>query len=290
MADKKISQLTSATTPLAGTEVVPIVQGGSTVKVAVSDLTAGRTVEATTFDATNVEVTNIKAKDGSASMSIADSTGNVNVSTNLGVGIAPSAKLHVAHETSGTNDIVEVARIQRNTTGTAAVGLGAALNFQMERSDGALDFASRICAVWSNASASVAAGYLRFDITINGDFFEAMRIDANKNILLNGTQTPSSASGAIALFNGTAPSASVTDGVVLFAEDVASSSELKVRDEAGNTTTLSPHNFSLIPEGPSEDMAWSYFSERDGKRINIDMLKAIRLIERLSGEKLVHES
>lgn len=46
MADKKISALTGATTPLAGTEVLPIVQSGSTVKVAVSDLTAGRSVSA----------------------------------------------------------------------------------------------------------------------------------------------------------------------------------------------------------------------------------------------------
>ena len=46
MADKKISALTGASTPLAGTEVLPIVQSGSTVKVAVSDLTAGRTVNA----------------------------------------------------------------------------------------------------------------------------------------------------------------------------------------------------------------------------------------------------
>ena len=44
MADKKISALTSATTPLAGTEVLPIVQGGVTVKVPVSSLTAGRSV------------------------------------------------------------------------------------------------------------------------------------------------------------------------------------------------------------------------------------------------------
>jgi hypothetical protein len=43
MADLKISQLSSATTPLAGTEVLPIVQSGATVKVAVSNLTAGRT-------------------------------------------------------------------------------------------------------------------------------------------------------------------------------------------------------------------------------------------------------
>jgi hypothetical protein len=44
MADTKISALPSSTTPLAGTEVLPIVQSGSTVKVAVSDLTAGRAV------------------------------------------------------------------------------------------------------------------------------------------------------------------------------------------------------------------------------------------------------
>lgn len=47
MADKKISALSSASTPLAGTEVLPIVQSGSTVKVPVSDLTAGRAISAT---------------------------------------------------------------------------------------------------------------------------------------------------------------------------------------------------------------------------------------------------
>jgi hypothetical protein len=38
MADKKISALTAATTPLVGTEVLPIVQSGATVKVANNDL------------------------------------------------------------------------------------------------------------------------------------------------------------------------------------------------------------------------------------------------------------
>jgi hypothetical protein len=52
MADKKISALTAASTPLAGTEVLPIVQSGATVKVAVSDLTAGRAISATTVTAT----------------------------------------------------------------------------------------------------------------------------------------------------------------------------------------------------------------------------------------------
>ena len=51
MADKKISALTSAATPLAGSEVLPIVQSGSTVKVSVANLTVGRAVTATDFTA-----------------------------------------------------------------------------------------------------------------------------------------------------------------------------------------------------------------------------------------------
>lgn len=38
MADLKISQLTTATSPLSGTETIPLVQSGTTKKVAVSDL------------------------------------------------------------------------------------------------------------------------------------------------------------------------------------------------------------------------------------------------------------
>lgn len=46
MPDVKISALPSATTPLAGTEVLPIVQGGTTDQVSVANLTAGRSVAA----------------------------------------------------------------------------------------------------------------------------------------------------------------------------------------------------------------------------------------------------
>lgn len=94
-------------------------------------------------------------------------------------------------------------------------------------------------------------------------------------------------SGTIAIANDIAPTTSPANLVQLYAEDVADSSELKVRDEAGNVTTLSPHNFSLVGE-PSEPMAWSFYSENDHGAINVDMLRAMRLIERMSGEKLVY--
>jgi hypothetical protein len=46
MADSKISALPASTTPLAGTEVLPIVQSSTTKQVSVANLTAGRTFEA----------------------------------------------------------------------------------------------------------------------------------------------------------------------------------------------------------------------------------------------------
>ena len=68
MADKKISQLTGATTPLAGTEVLPIVQGGSTVKVSVDNLTTGKAVTVGSLSSS-----------GAVSGTTLTATGNVNL-------------------------------------------------------------------------------------------------------------------------------------------------------------------------------------------------------------------
>jgi hypothetical protein len=54
LADVKISGLPASTTPLAGTEVLPIVQGGQTRQVSVANLTAGRAVSATDLTLTGV--------------------------------------------------------------------------------------------------------------------------------------------------------------------------------------------------------------------------------------------
>ena len=50
--NKKISALPSATVPLAGTEVLPIVQDNTTVQVSVADLTNGRFIQSTQVDIT----------------------------------------------------------------------------------------------------------------------------------------------------------------------------------------------------------------------------------------------
>ena len=51
MADTKISALPASTTPLAGTEVLPIVQSGVTKQVSIANLTAGRAVSASSVTA-----------------------------------------------------------------------------------------------------------------------------------------------------------------------------------------------------------------------------------------------
>ena len=68
MADTKISGLPASTTPLAGTEVLPIVQSGVTKQVSVANLTAGRAISATQLTLTtgNVIVANGQGIDFSA--------------------------------------------------------------------------------------------------------------------------------------------------------------------------------------------------------------------------------
>jgi hypothetical protein len=213
---------------------------------------------------------------GSGGKAILDSSGN------LGLGVTPSAwgstfrtlQLPGGSSISGTTD--PTLQITQNGfyNGTNWIYSTTAPVSNYYQASGQH--------VWRIAPSGTAGNAISFT--------QALTLDVNRNLLLNGTTAGASSVGTFTVFNGTAPTGSVTDGVILFAQDISSSSELRVRDEAGNVTTLSPHNFELIPEGPSEEMAWSYYSERDGKRINVDMLKAIRLLEKLSGEQLVYES
>ena len=94
--------------------------------------------------------------------------------------------------------------------------------------------------------------------------------------------------------------------------------EVYATDSSGNHSLLSPHNFKYIPDGKSSDNAWSYLSEKttprketitetiDGKEVtkevlnterkdgdsftyvNVDMMKVVREVEKLTGTKLVY--
>ena len=83
MADTKISALPASTTPLAGTEVVPLVQGGVTKKVSVNDLTAGKAVTALSMTATNLRTSPTAAYLDISGSTIAAAGTDTNININV---------------------------------------------------------------------------------------------------------------------------------------------------------------------------------------------------------------
>lgn len=156
MADLKISQLTGASTPLAGTEVLPIVQSGATVKVAVSDLTAGRAVSALT---------------------LASTTGATFATTSGSVGIGTASPLGVL-DVAGTAPTLNIRDTQQKTW-TAADTIGT-LDFYAEDAsspgartvgrirsltDTTSSSPSGALAFWTAAGAAAATEKMRIDST-----------------------------------------------------------------------------------------------------------------------------
>jgi hypothetical protein len=85
--------------------------------------------------------------------------------------------------------------------------------------------------------------------------------------------------GSIRLKNTSNPS-NVTDSAHIFAKDDGSTSEVYVRDEAGNETKISPHN---------QSGQWEYFSRNinTGKVFRVNMEKMIRKLEQITGESFI---
>jgi hypothetical protein len=116
MANSKISALTSATTPLAGTETLPIVQSGATVKATVANLTgAGNYAGSFTSLAYTTTLTG-----GTGIVALGTSQFYKDASGNIGIGTAaPAAKLHVV------SSVAEVVRLERTATDVWRFSLSA---------------------------------------------------------------------------------------------------------------------------------------------------------------------
>lgn len=205
MADVKISALPAASTPLAGTELVPIVQSGVTEQVTVANLTAGRTVAAA--------IVNVDANSASAAVRITqtgagnallveDSTSPdnspfvVDASGNVGLGtLTPTAKVDISG--SGTTELnVRVASISaasspllshRRDRNSAIVNNGDTLGrYSIFGFDGsAYVEAARITTFVDGApSANDMPGRMVFSTTADGasSTTERMRIDSAGNV------------------------------------------------------------------------------------------------------------
>ena len=92
MANVKISNLTAATTPVAGTEVLPIVQSGATVKVSIANLTPGLSTITTAKGGTGLtSFTSGGVVYASSTSALTTGSALVFDGTNLGLGVTPSA-------------------------------------------------------------------------------------------------------------------------------------------------------------------------------------------------------
>lgn len=103
MADLKISALTASTVPLAGTEVLPIVQSSATVKVSIANVTAGRAVSSLTTTALGPNGIPITLQEITAAPSSATAA-YVGVSTSAFPGGA-NGDLILIPRTSSNNDV-----------------------------------------------------------------------------------------------------------------------------------------------------------------------------------------
>lgn len=189
MADLKISQLTGATTPLAGTEVLPIVQSSSTKKVAVSDLTAGRDVATAALTSTKtsagavVDVATIQNANSTAGTEAAlffaptSATGNIrgarisgiNDGNNIvglkfytGAGATITSKLEIEGATTG-NVTLNAGNLVIGTSGkgidfSATPGTGTS-ELLADYEEGTWTAKLYDASSGGNASATTATGY-----------------------------------------------------------------------------------------------------------------------------------
>jgi|688.fasta_scaffold95673_4 hypothetical protein len=229
MANTKISALTSATTPVAGTEVLPIVQSSATVKLAISDITPGlSTISATkggTGQTSYAVGDLLYASTTTALSKLADvATGSALISG--GVGVAPSyGKIGLTTHVSGTlptaNGGTNLTSFTTNgvvyASSTSALATGSALVF-----DGANLGIGVTPSTWATVTPALQIG------------------GAGSFIAAQGNSTPAFYTGTNASFNGSNFIYKITNVATMYVQDTGEHKWYRAASgTAGNTITFS---------------------------------------------------
>ena len=148
MADVKISGLPASTTPLAGTEVLPIVQGGATKQVSIANVTAGRSVAAL-----SVITPTIQAEAGSAGGTIKNGSGVAQMQ--WGSGGASNLSLEVATNINPANAAVSIAP---TGTGTLTINPATASTMNNVAIGGTTPLAAKFTTLEATSVSSFADG------------------------------------------------------------------------------------------------------------------------------------
>jgi hypothetical protein len=213
MADVKISGLPASTVPLAGTEVLPIVQGGATKQVSIANVTAGRAIAATsittdTYKAASSSGGALQNSGGTPQLQWGAGGGN-NLSVDVAININP-ANAAVAISPTGTGTVT-INPATASTMNNVAIG-------------GTTPLAGKFTALEATGVTTVQAGTVSAPaITTTGDtntgiFFpaadtiafteggvEAIRIDASGNLLVGATAAVNSSDFLVANISSSSP-------------------------------------------------------------------------------------
>ena len=173
MPNVKISNLPAATTPLAGTEVLPVVQGGVTDQVSVANLTAGRAVSAASLTLTTTALTVANGGTGLATLT----------ANNVILGNGTSTPSFVAPGTAGN------VLTSNGTTWTSAAGAtGDVTTNTVQTITGTKTFSgtsSTLALVLNDAaevatvSATAATGTINYDVTTQSVLYYTSNASAN---------------------------------------------------------------------------------------------------------------
>jgi hypothetical protein len=224
MADLKISALPASSTPLAGTEILPIVQSATTRQVSVANLTAGRAVSALSLTSTNdATINGITVGRGGGSVSLNTAVGaSALAATSTGDGNAAFGGSALASNLAGTgNTATGFASLRDNTSG----------------------------------NYNVASGYLALATNLSG----ANNVGIGYSVLSTGTATSSNTAIGYEALKVTSGSTNTAIGYQSGVAMTTGTKNVILGSYSGNTGTLdirTTNNNIVLSDGDGNVRAW----------------------------------
>jgi len=184
--------------------------------------------------------------------------------------------------------------------GNRGDGASQSINFRMGRTGQATDQGAQIRSIFQGGGATAGQTAIGFEFRpINENVVgTSVRFSGTgQRIQFWSDEIPHSNNPITnqAFVIGPSSSGAITSGLTNSTVLLNRSGELYAVDSSHNNTQITPHNWGLISSGPSEELAWTYYSQRPNpsnseqiQTINVDMAKVVRKVEDLVGEKLIY--